>query len=289
MISVLVTGANGFIARHLAKILKQEGLHTVGISRKTSRIYCFDTIYTAYLGESLKSVFEEEAIDVVVHCAHHGGKKEFEANVNGTILWMEEARSHGVELQIFLSSLLAKTDALSDYGRAKFELEKQFVSAHQVVYRPGLVVGDGGMFGKMKRSIQKLPVVPLLDKGTTKVYVTGIEFLCYVIRDCILNKGEGLRGMAWSIQQPNAYTLREVMMSVRRQFRYLCWFIPVPSYLVLRLLLVVEKLPFFKLNIGSTNLKGLRQSGQEDPRSDFDMFGYPEEDLDALVKKIGDW
>ena len=259
MTSVLITGANGFIARHLAKILKQEGLHTVGISRKASRIYCFDKIYTAYLGESLKSVFEEEAIDVVVHCAHHGGKKEFEANVNGTILWMEEARSHGVELQVFLSSLLAKTDALSGYGRAKFELEKQFVSAHQVVYRPGLVVGDGGMFGKMKRSIQKLPVVPLLDKGTTKVYVTGIEFLCYV------------------------------MMSVRRQFRYLCWFIPVPSSLVLRFLLVVEKLPFFKLNIGSTNLKGLRQSGQEDPRSDFDMFGYPEEDLDALVKKIGDW
>ena len=289
MTSVLITGANGFIARYLAKILKHEGMHTVGISRKTSRICCFDKIYKAYLGESLKGVFEKETIDVAVHCAHHGGNKEFETNLNGTILWMEEARAHGVELQVFLSSLLAKTDALSDYGRVKFELEKQFVSAHQVVYRPGLVVGDGGMFGKMKKSIQKLPVVPLLDQGKTKVYVTGIEFLCYVIRDCILNKGEGLRGKAWPIQQLSAYTLREVMMSIRRQFRYSCWFIPVPSSLVLRFLLVVEKLPFFQLNIRSTNLQGLKQSGQEDPRSDFDMFGYPEEGLDALVKKIGDW
>jgi len=140
----------------------------------------------------------------------------------------------------------------------------------------------------MKKSIQKLPVVPLLDRGKTRVYVTGIEFLCSVIKDCILKRGEGLKGRTWAIHQPNAYSLKEIMISIRRQFGYLCWFVPVPSSLVLGFLLAVEKVPFFALPLGSTNLKGLKQSGQENPRSDFDVFGYPEEDLDVLVKRIGD-
>lgn len=288
MTSVLITGANSFIARHLAKILKQEGMHTIGVSRKTAPICCFDTIYTAFLGESLKSVLKKEAIDAVVHCAHHAGKKEFEINVNGTIRWMEEARNNGIELQIFLSSLLAKRDALSEYGRVKFELEEHFISARHVVYRPGLVIGDGGMFGKMKKVIQKLPIVPLLDKGETKVFVTGIEFLCSVIRDCIVKRGESFKAKAWAIHQPNAYSLQDLMMNIRRQFCYSCWFLPVPSSLVLGFLFAFEKVPFFTLPLRSTNLKGLKQSGQENPRSDFNRFGYPEEDLNTLVKKIED-
>ena len=288
MTSVLITGAGGFIARNVAKRLKQEGMHTVGVSRKTSHIPFFDTIYNASFGESLKHVFQGEAIDVIVHCAHHGGKKEFEINLNGAMLWVEEAGANGVELQIFLSSLLAKKDALSEYGRVKFELERHFVSAHQVAYRPGLVVGDGGMFGKMKQSIQRLPVVPLLNKGKTKVYITGIDFLCSVIRDCIIKRGKGLKGRAWAIHQHKACDLKEVMISIRQQFHYSCWFFPVPSSLVLGVLLALETVPFLNLPLRSTNLKGLKQGGQEDPRSDFDMFGYPEEDLDTLVKKIED-
>ena len=286
MTTVLITGANGFIARHLATTLKQEKLRTVGVSRKTSRTDGFDKVYTAYLGESLKPAFEAENIDVVVHCANHVGENEFEVNVNGTTLWMEEAKAHGVGLQIFLSSLSAKANALSDYGRAKFELEQKFIEAHQVVFRLGVVIGNGGMFAKMKESIQKLPVVPLIDNGTSKVYVLGIESLCHMIKDCIHNKGEGLCGQVWQIQQPKAYALREVMVSIRQQFGYLCWFIPIPSFLALWALLIVERLPFFKLHISSTNLKGLRQSGEEEIHSDFDKFGYPEESLDDLIKKM---
>lgn len=288
MTTVLITGAGGFIARNVAKMLQQEGMKTIGISRKTLHVPFFDTIYTASLGESLNPFFRREAIDVLVHCAHHGGKKEHEINIQGTMLWMEEARAHGVELQIFLSSLLARRDALSEYGRVKFELERHFVTSNQVVYRPGLVVGKGGMFGKMKKSIKRLPVVPLLDRGKTRVYVTGIDFLCSVIRDCIFTKGNGLRGRAWAIHQPNTYDLQAVMMSIRRRFRYSCWFLPVPSSLVLGVLQAAERVPFITLPLRSTNIKGLKQSGQENCRSDFDMFGYPEEDLDALIKKIDD-
>ncbi|OEU61809.1 MAG: hypothetical protein BBJ57_06695 [Desulfobacterales bacterium PC51MH44] len=286
MTTVLITGANGFIARHIAITLKQEKLRTVGVSRKTSRIDGFDKVYAAYLGESLKPVFEAETIDVLVHCANHVGKNEFKTNMNGTTLWMEEAKVHGVGLQIFLSSLSAKANALSDYGRAKFELEQKFIKAHHVIFRLGLVIGNGGIFAKMTESIRKLPVVPLLDNGTTEVYVLGIEFLCYVIRDCILNKGEGLRGQVWQIQQLKAYTLREVMVTIRQQFGYICWFIPIPSFPVLWALLTVERLPFLKLHISSTNLKGLRQSSGKEFHSDFDKFGYPEESLDNLVRKV---
>jgi len=284
MTSVLITGAGGFIARHLVREFKKENMQTVGISRKPKRIDGFDRVYNTCLGESFKHVFEEADIDVVIHCANHVGENEFEVNVMGTTLWMEEARIHGVDLQIFLSSLLANEDVRSDYGRAKFELEKHFIEDNQVVFRPGLVVGDGGIFGKMKKTIQTLPVVPLLDNGTSKVYVTGINFLCKIIRYCILSRGEGLRGRAWRIQQSNPFTLREVMVNIRKQVHSHCIFIPLPSILVLEVLSFIEHLPFFKMSFRSTNIRGLRQSGSEHFESDFDLFGEPEKSLDELIR-----
>jgi nucleoside-diphosphate-sugar epimerase len=284
--TVLITGAGGFIAGHLAKTLKLENIQTVGISRKATKIEGFDRVYNANLGDSLKPALDNEPIDCVVHCANHVGKNEFKINVNGTTRWLQETEQHGIKLQIFLSSMLAKADALSAYARAKFELEKKFLSINQVIYRPGLVVGNGGVFHKMKQSIQKYPVVPLLDKGQTKIYITGIDYLCQVIRDCILNDGRDRKGAIWRIHQPTAYTLKDVMTAIRRQFGYQCLFVPVPSFLVLWPILFLEKLPLFSLNIRSTSIKGLRQSGQAEFESDFDKFGYPEQSLDELIRRM---
>jgi len=282
--TVLITGAGGFIAGHLAQTLRPENIRTIGISRNATDIVGFDKVYNAGLGESLKPVLASEQIDCVVHCANHTGKNEFEINVKGTTLWLEETEQQGVNLQIFLSSLLAKPDALSEYARAKHELEQKFMAINQVVYRPGMVVGDGGVFKKMKQSIEKLPIVPLLDGGNSRIYITGIGFFCRVVRDCIQNNGETLRGRAWRIQQTKAYTLKDVMRSIRHHFGYRCSFVPLPSFLVLWPVILLEKLPFVNLNVSSTNIKGLRQSGQDEYKSDFDKFAYPEQSLDELIR-----
>ncbi len=283
--TVLITGANGFIARNLAKTLKGKQLRVIGTSRRPVRIDGFDKIHEASLMESLANVFETEKIDTVIHCANHVGENEFEINVNGTTRWLKEAKENGVDNHIFLSSISAKPNVPSEYGRAKYELEQIFISEDGVIFRLGLVIGNGGMFGKIKQSMQKSPLVPIIDNGSRYVHVLGIDFLCHVIVQSILTSGEGLRGKLWHIHQPKPYTLRDVMVEIRKQFGYSCRFVPVPSLPILWAVSAVEKLRFLKLPVSSTNLKGLRQTRNETTPSDFVMFGQPEQSLEELVSK----
>lgn len=290
MNTVLITGASGFIARHLAATLKPAGLRVVGVSRSAARVPGFDAIYCAALGSSLKPALDAETVDGVVHCANAAGDDELDTNVRGTTRWLEEARAGGANLQIFLSSLSARKDAFSSYGRAKYQLEQTFIQAGEVAFRLGLVIGQGGMFGRMMESLRRLKVVPLIDNGAARTYVLGIDFLCWAIRDSflqdgVLRDGERLRGRVWHLQQPAPYLLRDVMASIRRHSGGACRFVPVPSLPVLWLLQAAERMPVLRLPVSSTNLKGLRQAAQETFPSDFARFGYPAESLDELVKR----
>jgi nucleoside-diphosphate-sugar epimerase len=285
MTTVLITGANGFIARNLAPVLKDAGIRAVGASRTGLPVLGFDAIYPASLGDSLRPILEAERIDAVVHAALDSGPDAYRANVVGTTRWLDEAGEFGVPLQILLSTLSAASDALSDYGRGKYVLEQRFIARDQVILRMAIVVGDGGMFARLRESARRSPIVPLLDGGRQPVYVLGIGFLCNVIRDCIAANGEGLRCHSWNLQQPTAYRLRDVIAAINRGYGYRRLLLPVPVRPILALLQIIEKLPGPKLPVTSANVKGLTQAAAQEAPSDFARFGYPEESLDALVAR----
>jgi len=283
MTTVLITGAHGFIARNLAPVLKEAGMRVAGTSRAGQPVPGFDAVYPANLGDSLRPILEVERSDAVVHAALDSGPDAYRANVDGTIRWLDEASECGVPLQIFLSTLSAAPDALSDYGRGKYVLEQRFSARDQVILRMAIVVGDGGMFARLRESARRFPIVPLLDGGRQPVYVLGIGFLCAVIRDCIAANGVGLRGRGWNLQQPTAYRLRDVIAAINRGYGYRRVLFPVPVRPILALLQIAEKLPALKLPITSANVKGLTQAVALVTSSDFARFGYPEETLDALI------
>ena len=245
MTTVLITGANGFIACNLAPALKDAGMRVVSTSRPDA----------------------------------------YRVNVDGTTRWLDEASAGGVPLQILLSTLSAAPDALSDYGRSKYVLEQRFIARDQVIFRMAIVVGDGGMFARLRESARRSPVVPLLDGGRQPVYVLGIGFLCNVIRDCIVANGAGLRGCGWNLQQPQASTLREVTAAICRGYGFRRLLLPVPLRPILALLVAVERLPFPTLPVNSTNVRGLIQAEGQSYPSDFARFGFPEESLDVLIAR----
>ena len=73
-----------------------------------------------------------------------------------------------------------------------------------------MVVGDGGMYARIRSSAMRLPVTPLLDGGRQLIYVLGIDTLCLALRDTLLAQGAALRGEAWNLIQPQPVTLREM-------------------------------------------------------------------------------
>lgn len=285
--TVVITGASGFIGRHLAWRLAADGCRVIGVSRRGAPIQHCDAVYPAALGGSLAPVFQREDVTAVIHCANHTGRNEFAVNVNGTRRWFEEAQAAGATLQVLMSSLSAREDAAADYGRAKYALERVFTAEGGVAFRLGVVIGNGGMFERITHSLKRLPFVPLLDNGTGRIYFLGIEYLGSVIRDGVASNGENLRGLVWRLQQPDPCTLRELMTAVRTQYGFTCHFVPIPSLPILWALTLVEYLPL-ALPISSTNVKGLRQSRFDEFETDFARFGYRAESLEALVARAAE-
>jgi NADH dehydrogenase len=329
---VLITGANGFIARRLAPELHSAGLRVEGASRSgaadrrvrpepgpgggahdTSRGSApestpiarrdvaqpvssafggpdcppgFAGVHRASLGESLAPVLAAaDHVAAIVHTALASGAGSYEANTAGTLRWLREGREAGVRLQIFLSTLSAGPDALSDYGRSKYNVGQAFVEAGQVVFRLGVVVGNGGMFGKMVESARRSPLIPLLDGGNQPVYVHDAATLMHILRDTVLAGGEGLRGRVWNLQQPEPYPLRQVLAAICKAYGLRRAFVPVPSWAMLAAVRAAEAMPAIHLPVKSANVRGLLQQGRETHPSDYPRFGYSAEPLETLVAR----
>jgi nucleoside-diphosphate-sugar epimerase len=285
MKTVLISGANGFIGGYIAKAMKNPGVKIIGIDVEPKPLKHFDEVYRGRLLEPLKDVFDKEKIDVFIHCAYHMGKDEYKTNVTGTILWAKQAQKNNAPLQIFVSSISAREDSLSVYGRLKYDTEKWFVQNDQVVIRLGLVIGNGGFFQRMVSMVRKWPMLPLLNQGKSLVYFIGIEDVCKAIRDLAMRRDSVQRGIIWNFFQPNPVVLRMVLQEIKKQYRFFCIFIPVPYGLVLNSVLLLERIPFLKLKMNSNNIRGLRQNDNLDFESDFSRFGYKEFSIEDLVKK----
>jgi NADH dehydrogenase len=283
MTTVLITGAGGFIARHLAQTLNEAGMAVLGASHSAAALPGYAQVFPANLGDTLLPALAGRPVDAIVHTALATGPNAYRLNVEGASRWLDEGRAAGVHLQILLSTLSAEAGALTDYGRAKWALEQRFAAADEVAFRLGVVVGDGGMYARMRHSATRLPVTPLLDGGRQLIYVVGIDALCAVLRDAIASSGDGLRGRAWNVVQPQPVTLRAMVEAIQRQAGKRSPLAPVPTGPVLAGLRVLESVPMIRLPVSSSNIAGLRQQGQRLVQSDWAHFGQPAQPLAALI------
>jgi nucleoside-diphosphate-sugar epimerase len=289
MKNVLITGAHGFIAKNTARILKEAGFFVIGTSSRPEPVPNFDDIFYGVLGEPLKEVFGKHRVDVIVHCAYDNRDVTNLKNAEGTLVWARQAEKNNVILQIFMSSLSADEDAVAAYGQKKYEVERWFVAHNQVVFRPGLVVGNGGLFRRIISTVQKSPFIPLIDGGRTLTYVSDIDTVCQVIRDLALEKNKVERGRIWNIQQETTFFFVDILKEISRQCNLCRIFIPIPYFMVSLVLLLAGKLKFLRLGININNLKGMRQLGKKDIKSDLPELGYPDTSLKTLIEKTIDF
>lgn len=288
MKEVLITGAKGFISKNIANILKKSGFYIIGTSRNPEPVSNFDKVYCGILGEPLKDVFESHKIDVMIHCAYDKWDKDNSMHEEGTRLWAEQAERNGVGLQIFMSSISAAEDAVSTYGQKKFKLEKWFLAHNHIVFRLGLVIGNGGIFQTIISMVKKSPVIPLIDKGRTLTYVSDIDTISKIVRDSILKEDQIKRGKIWYLQQERPVFFVKILEEIRKQYHFFCVFIPIPYFVISFFMFLVDRFKFLSIGINADNLKGMRQNSQRKLKSDLNTLGYPETPFDRLIKKASD-
>jgi len=285
MNTVLITGANGLIGRSLASVCRDVGLRTVGIVFPYEHPPEFDAVYAGSLQNPLENVFQRETIGAMVHGANHVGRDEFTVNTEGTKAWAIQASESGVSNQILLSSISAQENAVSPYGKAKYALERWFDDQGYLSFRLGLVIGNGGLFGRLAGLVKRFPMLPLPDGGKTWVYPTGLDSLKSLLCLAVRGKIQRPRGGLWRFYQPRPVHMRKVVKEIASCLDKRCRIINMPTGFLLFAARVMERIPLLKSGVSSNNILGMKQNNRNDFESDFQRFSFPEEDLAALVRK----
>ena len=203
--TVVVTGANGFVGGALTAHLARAGYRVRALSRAGAGPSLDVVTHHHYdLGEPLGDTLA--GARAVVHAAFtdcvpvHGP----DPNVVGARVLLDAARAAGLK-PIFLSSFSAHDDAISSYGRSKLAVERLFARPGDVVLKLGLVVGDGGVFARMRTAAAGHALLPVPGAGKP-LQVVAIEDVCRAVARVI---ADDLGGTFW-LATPEPVPMREL-------------------------------------------------------------------------------
>lgn len=194
---IAVTGANGFVGGIIADSL--DGTVRVhGLVRAPARAQEIAWSFDADPKE-VAAALHEHGVTTIVHAAWDmtaSSLPELERTcVRGSANLLSAARAAGVNRFIFVSTISAFDEARSAYGRSKLEVERMTLAAGGIVLRLGLVHGarEGGVFGGIKATVRRTPVVPLIGRGTAAQYLLHERTLGEVARRAAKGDFDGER------------------------------------------------------------------------------------------------
>lgn len=250
---ILITGASGFIGSHLVSIATARGLEVVALSRSGGVPGPGVQMFSWSFGQSLPESVSRK-LDCVVHLAHDfAGEEGARRTIESTLAVARQLHRAGVRRQLFFSSFSAGEHAASLYGRTKFAIEQGFTEMLEaVIVRPGLVLGDGGIYGRIRRWARTLPVIPLPDGGRGEVAVIEVAKLC---RETLNLAFASTTPREANLFEREPRSLRHLVLEAAQEVGRTPWILPVPTALLMAGLKAVEflRLP---LPVNADNLAG---------------------------------
>jgi nucleoside-diphosphate-sugar epimerase len=238
MNNVLITGANGFIGKHLCERLIENGNKVTTANRSSSSRINNNSLRQIVVGSIDNTTNWHDAllgVDCVIHLAArvHVMKEtmndplsEFRTvNLHGTLRLAQQAVAAGIKRFIYVSSVKVHGEAtigkpfcandelapVDPYGISKAEAEEQLFELarasglEMVVIRPPLVYGPGvsGNFLKLLRIVERSLPLPLASIKNARSMVS-ISNLTDLLARCLVHPratGESFLvsdGVAWS-------------------------------------------------------------------------------------------
>ena len=215
---VLVTGASGFVGRHLIRALRDAGHEVAACSRSRVEQPGFFYIASPDLEPGADWAAALAGVDVVVHLAGLaavdglGNSADLEGeyrkvNVEGTRALAKQAAKAGVKHFVFMSSLHAvaansderlseqtEPHPVSAYGRSKLAAEKAIQEELRTsgcawtILRPPLVYGPGNQanFGLLLKLVKTGTPLPLASVRNRRSFIY-VENLVDLISKCLGN------------------------------------------------------------------------------------------------------
>ncbi|HEV2579534.1 MAG TPA: NAD(P)H-binding protein, partial [Ktedonobacteraceae bacterium] len=243
---ILITGATGYIGRHLVARLVEQGERPRCLVRDIGRagpvlsaaqvdLMQGDTTQPGTLRRAM------QGIDTVIHTAfitadrkQSAGNHYNETNVDGTANVVKAARATGVKRIIVLSGLGTKPDKPGSYMQGRYQAEQMVKESGMdwTIIQPSVLFGKDAPFIKgLADLIRTSPVIPLIGGGKIMFQPIYVEDVVSVIID-VLNQPERSANKTFTIGGPAYYSFTEVVTMLANAMHKKRLMAPAPRPLV---------------------------------------------------------
>ncbi len=227
---ILITGATGYIGRHLVARLVAQGQRPRCLVRDTQRASSIlpadkvdfvqgNTTQPVSLGAAMQGVA------TVVHAAfltadrkQSAGNHYQETNVQGTANVIKAAQDAGVKRIIEMSGLGTKPDKPGSYMQGRYLAEKMLKESglDWTIIQPSVLFGKDAPFIKgLSDLIRTAPVVPLIGGGKVMFQPIYVEDVVTVVIK-VLEDPARTTGKTYTIGGPEYYSFTQIIDALLR-------------------------------------------------------------------------
>src|SRR6266581_8993562 len=193
---ILITGATGYIGRHLVARLVAQGERPRCLVRDMNRakkLLPADKVELVQGATTSPASLDAavQGIDTIVHAAfltadrkQSAGNEYEKTNVQGTANLLKAAKRAGVKRIIEMGGLGTKPDKPGSYMQGRYLAEKMLKESglDWTIIQPSVLFGKGAPFIKgLTDLIRTTPIVPLIGGGKTMFQPIYIEDVVTVI------------------------------------------------------------------------------------------------------------
>lgn len=221
---LLITGATGYIGRHLVQRLVSEGERPRCLVRDPKRAATILPAAKVGLvhGDTTQPALLEAAvqgIDTIVHTAFITADRKAqsshfyeETNVHGTSNLIAAAKTAGVKRIIELSGLGTKPDKPGSYMEGRYLAEQMLIDSGLAwtIIRPSVLFGKDASFIKgLTDLLRSAPIAPLIGGGKTMFQPIYVEDVVTVILK-VLAEPARTHNKIYTIGGPAYYSFSQI-------------------------------------------------------------------------------
>jgi uncharacterized protein YbjT (DUF2867 family) len=284
---VLLTGASGFIGRHLLAALRSAGhiVVTAGRQRAAGDVEFVPADFSRDFdasGWKPKLVGIEVVINTVGIFRESGAHTFDAVHVRAPQALFEACVAARVQRVIQLSALGADANARTQYHLSKRRAD-EYLSCLPIAWtiiRPSLVYGGDGRSAQLFTTLASLPIVPLPGNGAQSIQPVHIDDMIAGV--CALIDSDAGRCTVIPFVGPTPATLREYLATLRASMGLgRAPFVNVPTSLVQAAALAIERFPGSLLSTEA--LEMLFRGNTGDPRLLRDLLGREARQTDHFI------